>query len=146
MKRVAPFAIAVVVCLVFAWLAREQTIEVQSWPTTEGNITETRVAADDSDGVYVVHLEYEYAVAGRSYRGQEAENRDTTLDEAQHRASGFPVGSKATIHYDPKHPGTATIHPEHFTRGWMGWVLGAVFVVGLAILLQWRRRLKDRLA
>ena len=141
MKRVAPFVVAALLCLVLAWLAREQTIEVRSWPTTEGNITEVRVAADETDSTYVVHLEYAYAVGGRPYKGQEAENRDTTFDEAQQRASGFPIGSKATIHYDPKNPGVATIHPHHFERGWMGWVLGAIFVVALGVFLQTRRRL-----
>ncbi len=141
----APFFLAVVVCLVFAWLGHRRSTAVTTWPTTEGTLTQVRVVktGDMESYPYVVVLEYTYAVEGLNYIGHENEDVDSSLDAAQTRARTFTVGSPVTIHYDPSRPQMATIHPTHFKSGWMMWLLGAVLVGGVGIWWQWRRRNDD---
>jgi hypothetical protein len=87
-----------------------------SWPTVRGQVTESTVSTDNSDGFieYRASVTYEYTVGGQQYVG----SRICFLDEifpdpepARDRAAQYPVGASVDVFYRPDDPWDAVLEP-----------------------------------
>jgi hypothetical protein len=119
--------------------SRKKAEASQGWPSTIGQISESRVVhstSTDSEGEssdsYTPSVEYTYQVGGQTYTG-----RDLTFgftqgygDEAkaQSALAKYPPGAQVSVSYDPADPQKAVL--ERQAGGFAaGLILGIIFLV-----------------
>jgi len=106
-----------------------------SWPTTQGLITESYVkhSYDDDDGnTYSAEITYEYIVKGRQYIG----NQTTSLEVSTNRRSDaeaivekYKQGHSVLVYYNPTAPKEALLEPGVQSMTWLLAILGGAFVL-----------------
>lgn len=91
------------------------------WPSVEGQIVSSNEYEDYFDTTY------EYMVDGTKYTGSSS--------------TGYDVGKKVTIYYDPTHPGVSVLSKgEMEFYGCIGFIFGLFAVGGIALnVIQLRR-------
>lgn len=97
---------------------RQQAAQSQSWPSTAGQVVDARVVEgasghDDMSENYVLRVEYEYTVAGTTYRSHQAafgpRQSHRHYHQAQAQAGRYPVGAPVTVFYNPDNPQDAVL-------------------------------------
>jgi len=103
----------------------------ERWPTTNGIVTESRVA--ESTGgrrrgrSYTAKVEYAFQADGRELKGTRVSYRlqPTGHSGASERVAQYPVGASVTVHYDPADPSQSVLE-----TGWDWW---NAFPVGIGL-------------
>ncbi len=126
------------------WLAlryRKLAAACQSWPTATGTVVANAIRTSESSNDssksfsnYTPAIEYEYLVAGQSYRGSRIKfggvGSSTSLAKAQAKADRYPLGSEVPVFYDPAKPSQCTLDQTISSLGVaMLFVFGVIFVV-----------------
>lgn len=85
-------------------------IETQSWPTVQGTVLGSELAASTGPSSHEANVLYEFQVDGRRYqslsvrvRGTRGRNRSELLAVVER----YPAGSPCTVHYKPGAPETS---------------------------------------
>jgi hypothetical protein len=124
--------------------SRKRAEASQGWPSTQGQISESRVAHSthtDSDGdtsdSYTPTIEYTYQVAGQAYTGRNLTFGFTqgygNASKAQAVLAKYPVGAHVSVFYDPADPQQAVLERKAGGYG-TGMALGIIFlVIGLCL-------------
>lgn len=110
---------------------------IQSWPVTEGTVTESRVIGDRALRPNIV---YSYTVDAVSFRDSTYLDeppfggRNVKQQEAEAIVADYPVGTKVQVHYNPLQPSVSVLRtsPDWAIFGKMG--LGS-FLFGLGLFL-----------
>ena len=126
----------IVVGAYFIWhlvRTRRQLAEVGRWPSTTGEILESKVRRTGGRRpVYEARIVYRYEVQGRTFTGKGVrlggDVRGGRL-RAEKRCALYPVGARPTVYHDPADPATACL--ERAGEGLWLEALGGVF--GLAV-------------
>jgi hypothetical protein len=117
---------------------RAQAAASVAWPTTEGQITVSRVERTNRAGKgkanYTAVITYQYSLDGKTFEGDRVWFGDGYL--ASHElASAFraavhryPVGKAVNVHYDPAEPAESVLEPG---PTWSG---SALYFVGLGLM------------
>jgi hypothetical protein len=87
-----------------------------SWPTVRGQVAESTVSTDDSDGFieYRASVAYEYVVNGRQYVGGRISFLDESFPDpepARDKAAQYPVGASVDVYYSLEDPSNAVLEP-----------------------------------
>ncbi|HTG93174.1 MAG TPA: DUF3592 domain-containing protein [Pyrinomonadaceae bacterium] len=96
---------------------RKTTI-TQTWPSTEGTVSATNIRRYNDEGTirFAPEIDYEYQVAGQTYRSSEIRPEVfvsfSDEDEAKRFLRKYAVGSKPQVFYDPATPTRAVIEPR----------------------------------
>jgi hypothetical protein len=123
------------------WFQYRKVRASRNWPSTVGRILSGRVGTgvesggeDEADTTsYYPAIQYEYQVAGQTYRGNDiAFNRKTYASQKQAEAAlrVYPVGGDMLVYYDPRQPGRAVLERKA-SAGTALMVIGGL-IVGLA--------------
>jgi len=116
----------------WGWNILQNAKASSSWPTAEGMVTSSEVArVSDADGgvTYSPELTYEYSTSNTAYEGHTikfGENSYSSRRKAEGIASGYPIGKKVIVYYDPQDPERSVLEP-----GVSG---GSYIVLGIGIL------------
>ena len=119
--------------------SRKKAEASQGWPSTAGQISESRVAHSthtdtegDSTDSYTPYIEYTYQVAGQDYTGRDLTFGFTqgygNASKAQAILAKYPVGAQVNVYYDPAEPQKAVLERQAGGFG-VGLVLGIIFLV-----------------
>jgi hypothetical protein len=91
---------------------------------------------------YRANIRYRYEVASEQYEGDViafGQSPFPSRSRAEERTAVYPPGAVATVHYDPRHPATATLETgmaDGRRLYWQGvWTIMIAFLVSAAILL-----------
>lgn len=124
--------------------SRKKAEASQAWPSTNGQITESRVAhstSTDSEGdrsdSYSPSVRYSYQVMGQTYTGknigfgaQTSYNRPAKAEAALEQ---YPAGGVVTVYYNPEDPSDAVLARQAGGAN-LTLVIGIVFlVIGLSL-------------
>ena len=117
------------------------------WPTTDGEVVESRVASTSGDGtIFYPVIRYQYHV------GDDHFDADRIRFAAVGRSTGwfademvekYPVGSTARVYYNPASPDQAVLLPGAFARSWglmgagLAFLLFAMFSIRFALKEVW---------
>ena len=127
----APIVVGVSLAVFGAHL-RQLSLRSRDWPTVPGVITESSVSEYQSRGQRrkTWTINYRYAVAGRTYRGDVVSYARLfrSDEEAAAEVQRYPEGSAVAVHYDPKNPAMAALE-SGFGRS-TGWII----LVGLGLI------------
>lgn len=119
----------------------------ESWPTTTGEIVESRVDRRRSSGgsnrssstTYHAEIGYTYTVDGTTYDGDRVNFGEYGSSNSSHARSvvrRYPVGQSVEVRYDPADPATSCLEAGMSLSTWFVPGFGALFaVVGGGILL-----------
>jgi len=115
------FALALVLCVLACGLILAGRLSVQrgtdtkTWPSVEGVVLESAIAADREEGRQRFRpvVRYRYEVDGQRYEGRRIQ---WAVDEgfrkytrARRLLDRYRTGSAIKVHYDPSRPGTAVL-------------------------------------
>ena len=87
------------------------------WPTTEGQILESRVELDlkstSSIPSYRPRVRYRYRVNGKEYTSEKLTYKgySTVQEVVQEMVRPYRIGSSVQVHYHPRHPARAVLEP-----------------------------------
>jgi len=109
-----------------------------AWPITQGRITSSRLdeysSVGESDGnSYVPKVEYEYSVAGQTYRGKRivfgsAGSGNKAREQAV--VERYKVGTPVEVFYDPARPADAVLERRAASSTVIFWLIGVTFIAG----------------
>jgi|SRR5947208_10554241 hypothetical protein len=111
------------------------------WPALTGRVTSSRVEQIPGrfGSSYKPCVEYEYAVAGVTYSGDQRRFDDDAYmfkSSAAWRLVGYAPGTPIVVYYDPHDPSTSVLEPGTEWRTYSTILFfGAWFVFGLGALL-----------
>lgn len=124
-----PIGIVVVMVLKYREVRR-----ARAWPTTAGTVVTSTVASrvlspddpnynpGDTNVTNEPRVEYEYTVAGKTYRGRRIDlGEKTSSYELEAILDRYPVGTAVTVYYDPADPNTAVLDRD---MAWWVWAVG----------------------
>ena len=130
-----------------------RTTITQSWPSTEGTVLATNIRRYNDEGTirFAPEVDYEYQVAGQTYKSSEIRPEVFISfldeDEAKRFLQKYAAGNKVRVFYDPATPTKAVIEPRaapvlHFVT--MMGVISCTFalVVCYVSYRRFRRRLR----
>lgn len=109
----------------FFWKKGRLVRKSRGWPSTLGEIVESKVVRESNNegGDYSPRVVYRYSARGRSYEGDTIQIGAGGITGGRRKAtetvSRYPVGSQTMVYFDPGDPGTACLE----RRGEGGWVL-----------------------
>jgi hypothetical protein len=126
-----------------------------SWPKTAATISASSIVHRETLGgggrdAWTVHVTYDYSVDGKKREGTAIHlgSFPSYSSEAEARAvqAAYPEGATTSVSYDPADPASAVLEPG-FTAAASSLelsvvLLGMVFALGLAAVVQSLRRLK----
>jgi len=134
--------------LLFGYRDLERARESVAWPTTEGRITASSVAAQtsrNSEGrsstTYRAEIAYDYEVAGEPLAGSRVAFGDYASSNRAHAqgiVTRYPEGAEVTVAYSPEDPSLSVLETGAGTEAWLLPGLGGVFLLAgllLAIFL-----------
>ena len=90
----------------------------QTWPSTEGSVSATNIRRYNDEGTirFAPEVDYEYQVAGETYKSSEIRPEVFISfldeDEAKRFLQKYPVGIKPQVFYDPSNPTKAVLEPR----------------------------------
>ena len=117
------FLLMGVVTIAGAVVLHLQESATASWPSTTGHVAEATVEVRIKRGTggsghrrsrrtYVTHVGYEYAVDGRTYRGDRVGFDGPGYRQREQAArvvARYPAGAPVTVYYDPERPQRAML-------------------------------------
>lgn len=89
--------------------------DAQSWASTTGEITKSRVQVSGGEYTTIGHrIEYQYQVDGTQYSASQVHAGDKfyesyTSDEHYDLVDKYPVGAQVTVFYNPADPSQAAL-------------------------------------
>lgn len=125
------------ITLVAFLMLRRAAKTAERWPTAMARVLESSTETfetfhDGRSRSYVApRVEYEYQLAGRSYRSRQITLNTTVSGSAamaRRIAARYPAGRMVKIRYNPENPAEACLE----TRSWTGWIFFVVAVVAFA--------------
>lgn len=137
---------------VFAVIAYRQVSDADGWPTTQGQVIrsmidrEERSAANSTRAriVWVLHVEYRYAVAAREYTGRRISSLATERNAGPAKDGPPPdllairdrysVGNEVQVRYDPQQPDFAYLEIARSPLRIASCIAASVGILGLCIL------------
>jgi hypothetical protein len=112
------------------WL-RNMNRKAASWPTIEGEIIQSGLDFDPSDGSRSVNITYRFVLANRVFTSNQVTYGllENSMGAKQHLVETYFVGRKVRIYYDPADPSRAVLEngPSNLWI-WLG-IVGAIFMV-----------------
>lgn len=112
------FALCALACgLILAGrLSIRRTAESETWPTVDGFVIESTVAArHEGKQVYRPVVRYRYEVGGERFEGSRIQWAATAgyrkYTRARRMLDRYRSGSTIKVHYDPQRPGVAVLNP-----------------------------------
>jgi hypothetical protein len=123
---------------------RKRAEASQGWPSTVGQINESRVAHSthtdsegDSSDSYTPYVTYTYQVAGQAYTGKDItfgfKQGYSNASKAQAVVGKYPLDAQVSVYYDPADPQKAVLERQAGGFG-VGLALGIIFLVISACL------------
>lgn len=136
--------LGLVLCLVIGKPTVDMAKASKSWPTTDGEVIESRVKRVKSNrrkgDSYQVEIIFEYEVEGqrwtsnRPWFGSDIATNDPNM--VQGFVNECPKGKDVTVYYDPENPAEAVLQPGASISSYFMMIFGAVFaLVGAVIFL-----------
>ncbi len=125
----------------------------QSWPTTRGVVTDSRILTNyDSEGNanHEVRISYSYVVDDATYTGDRASaagnfgaSNPQTAEDVLLR---YERGTSVIVAYDPRNPERAVLRPGPQRRSWWIAAISGIFAIigGSGLLSALRTRQRDR--
>jgi len=116
------------------WWKGRLVRQSKSWPSTPGEIIQSRVAREsNSDGrYYTPKIAYRYSAQGRAYEADTvqigADGISGSRKQARQTVARYPVGSQALVYFDPERPERACLE-RRGAGGWVGYVLAVIYPV-----------------
>jgi hypothetical protein len=132
--------IGVGIFLIYRSMQSRKRVEAsQGWPSTVGQITESRVAHSthtdsegDSNDSYTPYVTYTYQVAGQEYTGRDIafgfKQGYNNASKAEAVVGKYPLGAQVSVYYDPADPQKAVLERQAGGFG-IGLALGIIFLV-----------------
>lgn len=123
---------------------RKRAEASQNWPSTLGQVVESRVTHStsiDSEGgssdTYSPVVEYTYQVGGQEYRGKDIafgfKQGYGSPGKAEAVTARYPEGGSVTVYYDPANPKQAVLERKVGGFG-VGLAIGIIFLlIGLCL-------------
>ncbi len=115
------------------------------WATTSGSIIDSDVRYSRkkySNRDYLLHVKYEYVVAGVTYTSQrktigtDNDNwRGTEAALEAVRSQSYEVGTTVDVYYQPQNPNYAVLSTEYSLLSMLGWLLGGLIIIGMGGVL-----------
>lgn len=138
------FAGAGIFLLVKNFRERKKSAASQNWPTTQGQVTATKVVENtniDSDGytsvTYTPMVTYRYQVAGQEYTSDKVtfgfRKGSSSRAKARQALVNYSGDAQVTVYYDPSDPVEAVLDRE-VGGSTLSLVLGIAFLlIGLCL-------------
>jgi len=128
--------------------------KARSWPSTQGEVIESRIEQRRSSGgsrhststTYAAVILYEYEVDGKTYSCDRvafglSSRVSQGKDDARAVADRYPKGKAVSVYYDPENPESATLEQKASGLAPAATISGLVSVtVGVLICFGGRRR------
>lgn len=118
-------------------------LQSTNWPSTSGTVLDARMTVQHGTGnssgtTYRAHVSYMYAVAGRSFVGDQISFDHVTIgggsDQAARQLEKYRRGTRVEVRYDPANAGRAVLETGWAWGGLSMAALGFVFaLVGLGM-------------
>ena len=120
--------------------------ESRSWPSTEGQITQSKVERRKSSSgtgkkrtaFYHAIVNYKFSVDGRPYKGSRVSSADAGRGKPEHAertVKRYPEGSSATVYYMPEAPGTCLLEPGFQVSAFVFSSIGLILLLLSGVLL-----------
>jgi hypothetical protein len=95
---------------------RRRARREQAWPTVKAVVRSTAIAPVSAEQRhrFVPKLTYEYAVAGKTYKGDRLDitrYKDFSESYARDYVAKRAVGTEVDVHYDPADPARSVLEP-----------------------------------
>lgn len=118
-----------------AVLAVRSARAIKTWPRAQGRVV-AHSEIETHRNRYLLgtaHVRYEYAVDGRTHRGQLRYER-RRIAHVEDLLARYPVGKAITLHYDPADPARSVLEqsPSSATYGYLA--IGILMGVGAFVL------------
>lgn len=102
------------VCLLIACWAGAEAINglaCQSWPQTEGTVTESTLQRiENKTGArYDAKIRYQYKIDGKTFVGERIQFGSLAFKEPTLIQAKYPLNAKVVVHYEKTNPATATL-------------------------------------
>lgn len=123
---------------------RAQAAASVSWPTTEGQITVSRVEKNEArkgGATYTAVITYQYSLDGQTFEGDRVWFGDdysvSNAFASAFRAAvrRYPVGKAVKVHYDPDEPGDSVLEPGPTWSGSVFYFIGLVLMTLGSLIL-----------
>jgi Protein of unknown function (DUF3592) len=115
----AMFAPLVVVPLIILTVKLWQAHRAAKWQQVTGRITKSGIgtqhhqfAGEATTVRNMPDVEYEFSVAGRTYRGERIAITDTSGEDIEPALQRYPLGKEVTVYYDPSDPNNCVLERE----------------------------------
>lgn len=134
LKVFLPGLALLVIGVVLILTQQEDLVEAHRklrWPSVQGEVVVSKVVGKRA---FHPHIEYEYAVDGRTFHDSTTLDlpsfggRRSKYDAAEYVAGQYPAGKKVTVHYDPKNPAESKL------RVFPSWAVYGKMSVGVLML------------
>jgi Protein of unknown function (DUF3592) len=120
-----------------------QSNQMGSWPATEGTITRsearfvtTRFGNDNPTTHREADIAYEFTVTGTVHLGTRVVQAGAPTEaEVERLLRDYPIGTKVTVHYDPKTPDDSIIERPDPVSPFRYLLLPALLAAGYAVWL-----------
>lgn len=128
--------------LLRAMRARQKSKLAQTWPTTEGTILESalkeepaRNAIGNINLAYVLQVQYEYVVSGKTYQGDRVSFGTPAFNyiTGSNLLENYEEGTKTSVSYNPENPAESVLAPKT-TVGMPSPVLG-IFLIAAGVIV-----------
>ena len=135
------FAVAGAAVLGYGFLNLSRAADSEEWPTTPGEVVESVVATEWSEGrMYYPAIRYRYAVAGRSYEADcvrfGGPLKASWRSSAEAMVARYRKGTQVRVRYCPGKPTLAVLEPGPNWYIWVVLIGGAVFLgIGIVKIL-----------
>ncbi len=121
----------------FYWNKSRLVRKSKRWPSTLGEIIESKMVRESSDdgSHYAPKVVYRYFHRGRSYEGDTVQigvgGNTGARRKARETVNRYPVGSQVLVYFDPENPDRSCLE----RRGDGGWVLYVLAIVYPVLLM-----------
>ncbi len=136
------FVVFGLVFVIISITSKRRAAAAQTWPTTPGEITASRVdihTSTDNDGhtstTYKPVVAYRYELMGLQYTGERIAFGANTFNrrKSDEIIARYPVGQSVTVHYNPDKPQDAVLETE-VHGGTVSLIIGIV-LMGVGVVL-----------
>jgi hypothetical protein len=136
----AMFSPLVIVPLIILTVKLWQAHRAAKWQQVTGRITKSEIgtqyhqfAGAESTVRNMPDVEYEFSVAGVSYRGARIAITDTSGEDIEPALDRYPVGKAVTVYYDPADPNNCVLERE-IPKGLVSGCMLILVVLALGIV------------
>lgn len=121
---------------------RDRAVASAAWPVTDGRINRSELERfkDRGKTMYTADVVYEYALDGKTFRGDRVWFGDSARSSDQgvwrRAVERYPKGKVVQVHYDPADPAECVLEPGATWSGSIVYLIGLGFLaIGGLILL-----------